>query len=1042
MTEIQTALIDEGGNEAKHRFRLRLFTALSFAITLLAGGAIATLVVQMHQMDKRKETELIAASQAAMIEEHLSHAMASTYALAAVVRQGGGRIDRFEALGEEMLKMYGGISSLQLAPRGVISAVVPLAPNKAALGHDLLHDRARSSEAMLALESKSLTLAGPLELRQGGIAVAGRLPVFLPQADGREHFWGFTIALLRVPDLLAMSGLQQLPRQDYDFRLTHVDAGGTRRTIAESTADGFMDAAEQPVRLPNNTWHLSIAPASRGLAPYMPLAAGFLVLLAACLAALFTYSSFRHPLLLQRKVYLRTRELADSILRLKTEAAEKMRINRMVEQFNRLYSLQSRINAAIMRIADRDALLREVCALAVENGSFSLARVAVLDEHGDWHWQAGSGRSDEIGDTACPVAAWLATDPARVLVLADEGVQADGPRSHAALRLRQAGRTVAVLSLHADAPDFFNTQSMLMLVELSDDLSFALDNIERDTQRRRTEDKLRKLSRAVEQSVNAVMITDRQGVIEYVNPWFTLITGYTAEEAIGHTPRLLKSADTSPETWKRLWSTVLSGGEWRGELRNTRKNGERYWSQSVISPLKDESGNITHFVAVSDDVSTRKQAEQTIRRLAFHDALTGLPNRRRLIDALQKATAQPDARFGLMLFDLDRFKTVNDSLGHEMGDLLLQEIAHRLDTRLREGDLLARMGGDEFGMIVRDVTQPEDMARLADDIAALLSEPFHLDGHELFVTVSTGITMYPADGGDAETLVRNADTALYRAKDGGRNGSRFFTVDMSAESRRKLRLESALRGALERGELLLVYQPQADVVTGRIRGCEALVRWKHAELGMVSPAEFIPLAEETGLILPIGEWILRTACAQAREWELAGQPVRIAVNLSAIQFHHGDLAATVAGILAEHSLPPELLELELTEGILMTDSARGMETLGRLHDMGVQISIDDFGTGYSSLSYLKRLPIQVLKIDQSFVRDIHTDPDDRAIVTAVIALAHSMKLKVVAEGVETDEQYIFLRDHRCDMLQGYLFSRPVPAQEVWEMMAAETAAAT
>lgn len=1041
MTDIPAALTQEGDDEATLRFRLRLFTALSFLITLLAGGAIAVLVQQMHLLDKRKEAERIAANHATMIEEQLSHAVASTYALAAVLRQGGGRIDGFEALAEEMLRMHAGISSLQLARDGVISAVAPLAPNRSALGHDLLNDGARSREARLAVESRSLTLAGPIELRQGGVAVAARLPVFLPLADGSTHFWGFTIALMRVKDLLASSGLQQLAGQNYDYRLTHVDpATGLRQTIAESGTSPLDHAIERAVRLPNKTWYLSVAPAASGLQPYMPLMAGSLVVLAAVLAALFTYSSFRQPLLLQRKVQKRTRELADANRRLRSEAAEKMRATRMVEQFNRLYSLQSRINAAIVRTGDRDTLLSEVCAIAVDTGGFALARVATQGEDGRWHWLACSGRTEGISDDARDVAGWLAADPARVLQIPD--APSGGVTAHAALRLRRAQHTVAVLSLHADTPDFLIAQSLVMLEEMSDDLSFALDNIERETRRRRTEEKLRKLSRAVEQSVNAVMITDRQGVIEYVNPWFTLITGYSSEEAIGKTPRLLKSADTSPETWQRLWKTVLSGSEWRGELRNTRKNGERYWSQSVISPLKDDAGEITHFVAVSDDVSTRKQAEQTIRRLAFHDALTGLPNRRRLIDALQQAVARPGARFGLMLFDLDRFKTVNDSLGHEMGDMLLQEIARRLDTTMREGDLLARMGGDEFGVIVQDVSGPEEMARRADDLAALLREPFHLDGHELFVTVSTGITLHPADGGDAETLVRNADTALYRAKDGGRNGSRFFTPDMSAASLRKLRLESALRGALERRELLLLYQPQADVVTGRIRGCEALVRWKHPELGTVSPAEFIPVAEETGLILPIGEWILRTACAQARAWQLSGLPLRVAVNLSAIQFHHGDLAATVAAILAEHALPPELLELELTEGILMTDSARAMETLGRLHQMGVQISIDDFGTGYSSLSYLKRLPIQVLKIDQSFVREIHTDADDRAIVTAVIALAHSMKLRVVAEGVETDEQHAFLRDHRCDMLQGYLFSRPVPPEELWEMMAAEMGALT
>lgn len=1057
MNGMVTALMGNKHDEEKLRIRLRLLTALSFIVALLIGSTFYLMYMRMHVLNQHKEAEVIAANQGSALEVHLGHRLSSTYALASVLRHGGGSIRNFDSLATEMIQLYGGIRSLQLAKGGVVSQVVPYVGNAQAIGHDLLKDPDRNKEAFLAVETKKLTIAGPFELMQGGMGIVGRLPIYLPGTDGVEQFWGFTTAVISVSELLEKSGLPELVKAGYQYELAHIHPDTGKRTIFARSGKAPLDGEPvvRTLEVPNGKWYLSIAPTEGWFESSLSMPATAAVLFLAMFVALAAHSTLKQPLLLRREVTQRTQELAEANRTLTAEVFERQRAQEAVNHINRLYSLLSHTNAAIVRIADRDKLLDEICHVAVELGGFPLARIALIDQQtGLWRWSAKCGPDVPLPECDDAIHACL-TDKydslqTTVLKICSNAVKDDktwsaicpqaraaGYESHVFLRLRTRGRIIGMFALYAHEADSFDEAQIKLLEEMTEDVSFALENIEREAQRKKTENSLRKLSRAVEQSASAVVITDRNGVIEYVNPWFTRITGYSPEEIIGKTPSVLKSGDTHPETYKRLWETILSGKEWTGELHNTKKNGESYWCLEVISPLKDEYGNITNFVAVTEDISERKQTEQTIRHLAFHDPLTGLPNRRLFNDRLHQAAAmrhRKDNTFALMLLDLDRFKTVNDTLGHDVGDALLKAVGARLLNVTRQGDTLARMGGDEFALIALEISQPEDTARIADKLIQTLKEPFHLFGHELYVTTSIGITLYPGDAVEAEALIKNADIALYRAKDLGRNNFQFFTGDMNAAMVQRLRLESAMRWAIERGEFTLHYQPQADVVTGKISGTEALIRWHHPELGMVAPAQFIPLAEETGMIVQIGEWVLRTACKQAKVWERAGLPMRVAVNLSARQFHQGDLAETISDILQELHLSPELLEIELTEGILMEDTNQTTAILDRLHCMGVQISIDDFGTGYSSMSYLKRLPIQVLKIDRSFVHDIHTDPDDRAIVTAVIALAHSMKLKVVAEGVETEEQLAFLREYNCDIMQGYLFSRPVSGDEVLSLM--------
>jgi diguanylate cyclase (GGDEF)-like protein/PAS domain S-box-containing protein len=487
------------------------------------------------------------------------------------------------------------------------------------------------------------------------------------------------------------------------------------------------------------------------------------------------------------------------------------------------------------------------------------------------------------------------------------------------------------------------------------------------------------------------------------------------------------------EPFRDFVEHVLRGNKATMEFEIVGLKGAHRWVEThAVSKPYDGVGSPV-LLGIMRDISARKQAEGRLIQLAHFDSLTNLPNRTQFIERLGLAMADADRRerlMGVIFLDLDRFKYINDSLGHDKGDYLLREVAIRLGGVVRRGDTVARLSGDEFALVLADMGHVDEVALVAQKILNVFSRPFCFAGHELFVTASLGITLYPFDDKSAQELLRNADVAMYRAKESGKNNYQFYVADMTAKINERMALENDLRTALERGEFSLHYQPIADCRSGRILGMEALLRWKHPVRGMISPAVFIPLAEETGLILPIGEWVLREACDQCRRWQQQGfASLYVAVNLSARQFHQKDLPLAIYNILLETGLNPGSLELELTEGLIMQQAESSINTLRELKAMDIRISIDDFGTGYSSLSYLKRFPIQVLKIDQSFVRGIPGDGDDVAIAGTIITMAHSLALKVVAEGVETKEQLDFMREHGCDSIQGYYFSKPLPADQ-------------
>ncbi len=542
---------------------------------------------------------------------------------------------------------------------------------------------------------------------------------------------------------------------------------------------------------------------------------------------------------------------------------------------------------------------------------------------------------------------------------------------------------------------------------------------------------LRKLSQAVAQSPVSVIITDREAKIEYVNQAYLTQTGYQLDEILGQTPAMMRSQETRESVYRDIWGAIVAGRDWSGELLNRKKNGDKFWVQAHISAVKDTIGRVTHYLAIEEDISLRKAQEQRILHQAQYDALTDLPNRMLAVDRLNQSMkiAQREVHKVVVMFvDLDDFKKVNDTLGHDAGDLLLVEAARRMEGAVRGGDTIARQGGDEFLVLLGGIQQTRDVECVAQKIIAAYSKPFSVEGVELVITPSIGLSVYPDDGEEAAILLRNADAAMYRAKDEGGNSYHFYTQTMNEQVQRRLEVESHLRHALERNELEIYYQPIVDTVTRQVSGVEALLRWHNETLGPIGPDTFIPIAEQTGIIMEIGDWVLTTGARQIAEInQRLGLSLKLAVNVSPRQFRNNSIVASVLKVL-ETGVDLSMLEIEITEGVLLGNHPETLALLAELKRLGIDLSMDDFGTGYSSLSYLKNLPFDRIKVDRSFVRDIETDKEDLALVKAAVMMACGLGLKVIAEGVETEPQYRILADINCDYLQGYLFSKPLSIQ--------------
>ncbi|EIJ42900.1 PAS domain S-box/diguanylate cyclase (GGDEF) domain-containing protein [Beggiatoa alba B18LD] len=562
-------------------------------------------------------------------------------------------------------------------------------------------------------------------------------------------------------------------------------------------------------------------------------------------------------------------------------------------------------------------------------------------------------------------------------------------------------------------------------------------------ERKKVEAQLHLAASVFQASREGIIITDAHANIISINQAYTDITGYTEAECLGENPRFMTSGKHGNNFYQRMWASILTLGHWSGEIWNRRKSKEVYPAWLSISAVKNEVGEITHFVGIITDNSLQKRSEEKIKQLAYYDALTGLPNRllfqEHLTQAIKRAQRE-NHRLALLLINIDGFKDINDALGHPVGDKVLCYTAKYLTHILEpETPMIARLGGDEFTVLIDNLERIQDEIEIAAQIATrILSNLNHavtIEGHEIFLSTSIGIAIYPQDGTELSTLLKNVDIAKYEAKNKGRNSYRFFTKNDNAEAHKRLTLQNALRYALEREELFLCYQPLLETNTKNIMGVEALIRWQHPSFGMISPAEFIPLAEESGLIIPIGEWVLETACRQSHHWQQQGfTPLLMSVNLSVRQFNQPDLIDRIIKVLQRTDLSPNWLKLEITESLAMNCATKTVQTLKILKSLGIHLAIDDFGTGYSSLSYLKQFNLDILKIDRSFVADISTE-NDITLVTSIIKMAHGLNMQVVAEGVETEQQFDLLRANGCDYVQGFYFYKPLVEKDITKLLA-------
>lgn len=947
------------------------------------SAAVAAFVVAQSEADARRvrraEVADFAGDKGHEIESAVQHGLAATYALAALVRQGRGEIANFEAVATEMLHYYPGADSLQLAPGGVIRHVVPLAENAKVLGHDLLADPARTKEAFLARDTGRLTLAGPFELIQGGSGAVGRLPVFLEGEDGASRFWGFTTVLIRFPQILQKAQLPQLVKRGFNYQLwrVHPDTG-QRQVIDASSAEPMADPVDRTIHMPNGLWTLSVEPidgwAQRDVRAYK-------ILLGVAFSALIGW------------LVMQMSELRWQRRRLEELVAERTRT--LAERETKLAALIDSL-PDLLFLLDADGRIVE--CHAPDAGVLLAPPSQFLGRH---------------------YAESLPADVAEKIRGCLEDVVRHGARGEVEYALELAGgRRQFSASISRLAPGRGPQDGFIALV--------------RDvTQAKLAEERMREAMVVFDASSQGIMTADARAVITSVNPAFCSITGFAAEEVIGRTPSMFKSGRHDAAFYQNIWNALERTGRWEGEIWNRRKSGEVYPQWLSISAVRGVAGEIVKYVSVFSDMTRRKQREEVIWRQANFDSLTGLANRNLLQDRLERAFAhsrRSGRRVALIFLDLDGFKWINDTLGHDVGDEMLIQVAARLRACVREQDTVGRLGGDEFTLVVEDIDDPESLQGVADKVLAVLREPFPLAGANRYISGSLGITVFPDDGDNVQALLRNADIAMYQSKQLGKNRCQFYAQDMQDAARARVELEAELRSAIALKQFALHYQPIVEAASGRLVGAEALIRWRHPQRGLVPPSDFIPVSEDTGLIVPIGEWVIAEAVRQCRVWREHGlPPLRISVNVSGVQFREAGLRSLLQSTLGDRR-DVELL-IEITESVLIQ---AGEVTEGRMREiceLGIGYSLDDFGTGYSSLSYLKRFPVNVVKIDRSFVRDCPQDRNDRHLVEAIINMAHSLDLKVTAEGVETAAQRDFLREQGCDYLQGYFISRPVPPDE-------------
>ena len=754
---------------------------------------------------------------------------------------------------------------------------------------------------------------------------------------------------------------------------------------------------------------------------------------------------------LQRRAALAFR-LTAANARLEAQIAERKRAEEEAQLMHTIIfaageteDMSSALNAVLRKICDSSDWLLGQAWIEGDDGRLQCESVCAANSAGLERFRQASLDMTMAAGVGLPGQVWSSQEIVWMDNIAQEG---NFPRATAA---REAGlktalgipvmagkQMVAVLEFFSRAPRQEDKQLSSLLLNMARQLGVVLLRKQTEVALRHSENQLRAI---IDAEPECVKVISSDGALLQMNAAGLAMIEASHIDQVKGKPVWQLVPPEHRESFRQFCETIFNGNKGKLEYEIIGLKGSHRWMEMHAVPLVNETDGSTLLLSVTRDITASKESARRLVHLVHYDSLTGLPNRVLLIERLEEAVQHAnrhDRLVGIVFLDLDRFKNINDSMGHEIGDTLLKEVAVRLSGSVRRGDTVARLSGDEFALVLADMEHVDDASHIAQKILESFRQPFRIAGRELFISASLGVTLYPFDDRGAQGLLRNADIAMYRAKESGKNGYVFYAAEMTMKATERMSLENDLRYALERGEIFLHYQPVIDGKTGRISSCEALLRWKHHDRGMISPTQFIPLAEETGLIVPIGEWVLRAACAQCRAWQKQGfSKLRVAVNLSARQFRQSDLSASIYNVLQTTGLNPIFLELELTEGIIMEQAETSVASLKELKAMDIRISVDDFGTGYSSLSYLKRFPIDILKIDQSFVRDIPGDADDAAIAELIITLAHSLGLTVVAEGVETVEQADFMRERHCDAMQGYYFSRPVGPDDFMRLLQQE-----
>jgi len=963
------------------------------AVVFVAAALIAAVIVVQSERRRQQHERLLVTG---LVTEHTHHlqgyitqALSATYALAALVQVGRGDVPDFDQVATRLLPLYPGASELVLAPDGIIRHVVPLSGNEKAMGLDLFSHQSQKTEASITRNSGQLTLAGPLPLVQGGQALAGRLPVFLPEAAGGTRFWGFTEVVMRLPEALRPAQLSLLSTRGYRYELWRKDPQtGTRQTI-EGSRDAPVDPIEVNVQLPNGTWTLGAAPDQGWGDPFAVSREAGVGLLVAFLSAYLA-----NLLLAQRA---RSQELEQLVSQRSADIkSAKDRLKALLDAIPDAVWLKDTNGVYLSCNPQFERYFDAPEAAIVGRTDYEFVAQPLADSFRETDrqaMQAGIPRADEK---------WL--------TFARDGYRGIFETIKAPMRSAD-GAVVGVVGIARDVTARYRAQRAARLTKAR--LSVALQatqiaiwdwDIKRDRWY---------ASRVYYTGVGyrpELQAGDREVWLERVHPEDRARVRATIEGALGTAPQLY---------------------EYEARVR-CADGSYRWMSVRGKTVERDSNGRATRMLGVRIDITDKKRAEDHIRHLAHYDTLTGLPNRTLLSErsAANISVAQKErGNLALLVLDIDRLKNINDTFGQAIGDELLIEVARRVRSQAAEDDVVGRADSDTFVLMLSGA-KTTHATRKAQRLLDTLSAPFRIRELELLVTSAIGIALFPTHGADFETLLKCANTAMHRAKHNGRNQYVFFTEEMQTRSARNQQLEIALRHAIDRGELQLHYQPQISLADGRLTGAEALLRWNNPELGSVSPAEFIPIIEDSGQIIQIGTWVLRTAAAQLRHWLSSGfEPFSLAVNLSSAQFRHPNLPGLIGKILKETGLAAGFLQLELTEGVAMDDPSGATAIMNELHELGVRIAIDDFGTGYSSLSYLKRFRAHKLKIDQSFVRELAHDPDDQAIVKAIINLAGSLGIETIAEGVETLPQVSFLLKAGCQEAQGFHFSKPLAADE-------------